>query len=154
MNFWSSFTRSKSREEIELQQGTPEVQNISAKLAMCSQWKQSGSKMQQPEKTLRGIQLRKFSELPECQIQRCNYSFYICVWHYGSSQAGHTGSSFYVPEVHYICTWHSGRLVCTSGVPCCRSVSTLLLLLVNYFKNSYCANGGTEKSETTSRLLV
>jgi hypothetical protein len=64
--------------------------------------KQSGLKMHQPEKRLRGIHLRKFSELPECQIQRCNCCFYICVWHYGSSQAGHTGSSFSVLEVHYI----------------------------------------------------
>ncbi len=43
--------------------------------------------------------------------------FYICVWHYRSSQAGHTGSSFYVPEVHYICKWHcSGS--CEPGSRC------------------------------------
>ncbi len=44
--------------------------------------KSAGLKMDQPEKRLRGIQLRKFTELPECQIRRCNYRFYICVWHY------------------------------------------------------------------------
>jgi hypothetical protein len=81
---------------------------------------------------LRGIQLRKFSDPPECQVRRCSYRFtYVCVWHHGSLQAGHTGSSFYVPEVHYICKWHSVRLICTSGVPCCSSISTLFLLLVN-----------------------
>ncbi len=68
--------------------------------------------MDQPEKRLGGIQLQKFSKLPECQIQRGNYCFYICVWHYRNSQAGHTESSFCVPEVHYICTWHSGCLIC------------------------------------------
>jgi hypothetical protein len=79
--------------------------------------------MDQSEKKLGGIQLWKFSEFPVCQIWRYNYRFYECVWHYGSS--------FYVPEVHYICTCHSGGLICTSGVPCCTSISTLLLLLVN-----------------------
>jgi hypothetical protein len=44
--------------------------------------KSAGLKMDQPEKRLRGIQLRKFTELPECQIRRCNNRFYICVWHY------------------------------------------------------------------------
>jgi hypothetical protein len=63
---------------------------------------QSGLQMHQPEKRLSGIQLRKFSELLECQIQRCNYRFYICVWHYESSQAGHTRTSFYAPKVYYI----------------------------------------------------
>jgi hypothetical protein len=116
--------------------------------------KQSGLKMHQPQKRLWGIQLRKFSELLECQIRRSYFCFYLCVWHYGSSQAEHTGSSFYVLEVHYIWTWRSGHLICTFGVPCCSSVFTLLLLLVKKLKNSYCSNGGTEKSETASRLLV
>jgi hypothetical protein len=83
--------------------------------------------MDQSEKKLRGIQFRKFTELPECQIRRCIYRFYICVWHYGSSRAGHTGSSFYVPEVHYIYTRHFGCLICTSGVPCYSSISPLFL---------------------------
>jgi hypothetical protein len=79
--------------------------------------------MDQSEKKLGGIQLRKFSELPVCQIWRYNNRFYISVWHYGSS--------FYVPEVHFICTCHSGGLIRTLGVPCCTSISTLFLLLVN-----------------------
>jgi hypothetical protein len=39
--------------------------------------------MDQSEKKLRGIQFRKFNKLLGCQIQRCIYRFYICVWHYG-----------------------------------------------------------------------
>ncbi len=30
-----------------------------------------------------------------------------------------------------LCTWHSGRLICTSGVPCCSLISTLFLLFLN-----------------------
>jgi hypothetical protein len=129
-NFWSLFTWSKSREETELQQGTPEVQkNV-------QNWKYTANQIIRikngptREETW-GFQLRKFTELPECQIRKFNYRFYICMWHYGSSQAGHTGSSFSIPEVHYIWTWHTGGLIFTSGMPCCSSISTLFLLLVN-----------------------
>ncbi len=136
MNFLSLFTRSKSREETELQQGTPEVQkNLwNRKCAANETIRIKNAPTREEASWLPGIQLRKFSELPECQLRRRNYCFYLCVWHYGSSQAEHTGSSFYVPEVHYIWTWHSSRLICTSGVPCCSSVFTLLLLLVNKLK--------------------
>ncbi len=35
--------------------------------------------MDQSEKMLQGIQLRKFSDLPECQVRRCSYRFtYVC----------------------------------------------------------------------------
>ncbi len=64
--------------------------------------------------------------VPDTEVQLL---FYIRVWHYESSQAGHTGSSFYVPGVPSICTWRSGCSICTYGVPCCSSISPLFYFL-------------------------
>ncbi len=64
---------------------------------------------------------------PGVQDKEVHLRLYICMLHYGSSHTGHIGSSFYVSEVH--CTWHSGCSICTSGVPCCSSISTLFYLL-------------------------
>ncbi len=89
--------------------------------------------------------------VPDTEVQ---LPFYIYVWHYGSSQARHTGSSFYVPGVVYICTQHSSCLICTSGVYCCSSISPLFYFLWLNFKKLYCCNRGTESCETTCRLLV
>jgi hypothetical protein len=60
------FSSSKNREEIELQQGTPEAAEKTRKLEIFSQSSDPDKKLNQPEKKLRGIQLRMFSEPPEC----------------------------------------------------------------------------------------
>jgi hypothetical protein len=126
--FKSLFTSSKNRKEIKLQQGTPEEQKnlwnrkySASEIIRINNWTNQGeaSRNSAPE-------FQWTPRVPDTEVQ---FHFYMCVWHYGSSQAGHTGSSFYVPEVHYICTWHSGCLICTFGVPCCSSVSTLFLFL-------------------------
>ncbi len=41
-------------------------------------------------------QLRPFNEPPECLTRRSKYRFFLCVWHYGSSQAGHPGSVLFM----------------------------------------------------------
>ncbi len=102
MNFSSLFTRCKSREEIELQQGTPQVQKNLQNWQCAANETIRIKNAPTREEASRNSAPKVQRSLVECQIQRCNCRFYICVWHYGSSQAGHTRSSFYIPEVHYI----------------------------------------------------
>jgi hypothetical protein len=51
----------------------------------------------------------------------------------GSTKAGLPGGSFYAPVVHLhtVCTGQTVGWCKTSGVPCCTSISHIILLLVN-----------------------
>ncbi len=116
--------------------------------------KSVGLKMDQPEKRLRGIQLQKFTELPECQIRRCNYRFtYVC----GTTEVHKQGT----PEVLFTsrsCITYIHSTPAVKFAPPERPVAVQFSLcfyfLCKTLKNSFCSNGGTEKFETTSRLLV
>ncbi len=77
------------------------------------------------------VALWKFSVPPECQVRRCSYRFTVHMC--GTMKVRRQGT----PEVFL----HPGGAVhmymalrpfnCTSGEPCCSSISSLFLLLVN-----------------------
>ncbi len=109
-------TRSKSRREMELQQGTPEV------LKNLWNWKYSANEI---------IKIKNWTN------QRRGFEEFSSgsSLNFRSARYGGAITRFYIwcgfTEVHYICTWHSGCLICTSGMSCCSSISSLFLLLVN-----------------------
>jgi hypothetical protein len=80
MNFQSLFTRSKSRKKIELQQGTPEVQNN------LRNWKYAANKI---IRIKNGRGFKEFSCRSSVNFRSARYggaiTVYICVWHYESS---------------------------------------------------------------------
>jgi hypothetical protein len=116
--------------------------------------KSPGLNMDQPEKRLRGIQLRKFTELPECQIRRCNYRFYICVALLKFTSRAHR--KFFLRPRGALHMYMALKAVKFAPPECPVAVqfSLCFYFLCKTLKNSFCFNGGTEKFENTSRLLV
>jgi hypothetical protein len=117
-------TRSHNRGEIELKQGTPEVQKYPRN------WKYSANeiiRIKNWANQRRGFE--KFSS--GCSVIPWSAGFrgaiaFLHMWavlRKFTSRAHQ--SSFYVLEVHYTCAWHSGCLICTSRVPCCSSTTNL-----------------------------
>ncbi len=126
----------------------------SARLYIFIQWNHQDVKMLQSEMRKRSIPLRRYSQPPECCTRRYKYHLYICVWHYGSTQVGHPGGSFMLRR-YITYGWVTPRvgtkpLVC----PAADQFALCFYFLWINFKKLYRYNRGTEKSETTLRLLV
>ncbi len=128
------FTRSKKREEIELSQGTPEVQKN------LRNWKYSANEITRINNwTNQKRGFKEFSSGCSVNSQSARYGGAIAVFTYvcGTTEVHKQGTL----EVHLhpgsalLCTWNSVCLIFTSREPCCSSISTLFLLLVNKQKN-------------------
>jgi hypothetical protein len=63
----------------------------SAKLDIFSQWNHEDLTIDQPYIRKPSFLLRRFNKSPVCLIWRNKCCLYICLWHSGSTQAGHTG---------------------------------------------------------------
>jgi hypothetical protein len=126
----------------------------SARLEIFIQWNHQDVKMLQSEIRKQSIPLWRYSQPPECCTWRYKYHLYICVWHYGSTQAEQPGGSFMLQR--YIAYGWGTPQVGTKP-PVCPAADQFPLcfyfLWIN-FKKLYRYNRGTEKSETTSRLLL
>ncbi len=135
MNFLSLFTRSKNRVEIELQQGTPEVQIKQLEClihTVCDA--PPGSK-----KNFRCALLVNFrSAAYTCKNGNCTSVFGTLKVHWTSGteflEASSLIGAFLILIISLAAYFQFCRFFCTSGVPCCSSTSSLFLLLVNKLK--------------------
>ncbi len=92
--FWNSFTRSKSREEIELQQGTPEVQKY------LQNWQCAANENNQYQKcTNQRRRFEEFSSGSSVNFRSARYRGAITVFTYvcGTMEVHKQGT----PEVHF-----------------------------------------------------
>jgi hypothetical protein len=56
--------------------------------------------------------MRGFEEIQLCSARHeGEIVVFTCLWHNGSLQAGHTGSSYYAPELYRIGMWQAGCLI-------------------------------------------
>jgi hypothetical protein len=76
-----------------------------------SQWNHSDLKMLQSERRKLSIPLRQNSQPPECHTRRYKYCLYICVRHFGSTQAGHPGGYLCSEGTLHIDEAHNGMIL-------------------------------------------
>ncbi len=149
------FRRSKNREAIKLHQSTPEVQKNPRN------WKYSANEIIRIKNWAnQSRDFGEFSSGSSVNPPRARYGGTITVltyvWHYRSSQGGHTWGSFYSMP-HGCITYVRGTPAVYSAPPECPVAVQLpvcfYFLWIN-FKKFYCCTGGTENCDTTCRLLV
>jgi hypothetical protein len=115
--------------------------------------KSAGLKMDQPEKRLRGIQRRKFTELPARYGDAITVFTYVC----GTTEVHKQGTQEVLFMSRRCITYVHGTPAVKFAPPewpFAVQFSLCFYFLCKTLKKSYFSNGGTEKFETTSRLLV